>query len=282
MRAAALAIVQGLLEPAAAHAVKNLLPEEVGGDLSALCVWPDQVRHWSKYRWTSPLHFIDTPDQACSFVYSRDCHGQNGVEDMCVAGAIANFTSQLLHYRHGSADRKYNMTEALLFLSHFMGDVHQPMHVGFTSDQGGNTINLRWFKHKSNLHHVWDREIILTAIAELYGKDMDAFQNHLVHNFTTGPWSDDVSSWGDCEDLLSCPTKYAAESINLACKWAYSDAHEGETLSDGYFGSRLPIVARRIAQGGVRLAVFLNRLFGEHHHHSDDVVASPAGSMMNW
>lgn len=53
----------------AAHAVKMLLPEYVNGDLSALCVWPDQVRHWYKYRWSSPLHFIDTPDKACNFDY---------------------------------------------------------------------------------------------------------------------------------------------------------------------------------------------------------------------
>lgn len=62
--------LQDLLEPAAAHAVNNLLPEEAGGDLSAMCVWPDQVRHWYKYRWTSPLHFIDTPDKACTFDYA--------------------------------------------------------------------------------------------------------------------------------------------------------------------------------------------------------------------
>ncbi|GJN01596.1 hypothetical protein PR202_ga18873 [Eleusine coracana subsp. coracana] len=231
-------IAQDLLEPAAAHAVKNLLPEDVDGDLSALCVWPDQVRHWYKYRWSSPLHFIDTPDKACSFVYSRDCHGPDGAKDMCVAGAIANFTSQLMHYKHGSADRRYNLTEALLFLSHFMGDVHQ----------------------------VWDREIILTAIDKLYGKNMDMFRKQLEHNFTKGTWSDDVSSWADCEDLGSCPTKYATESIGLACKWAYDGVHEGETLSDDYFDSRLPIVSRRIAQGGVRLAMFLNRIFGAHNH----------------
>lgn len=265
-------IAQDLLEPAAADAVKNLLPEEAGGDLSALCVWPDQVRHWYKYKWSSPLHFIDTPDQACSFVYSRDCHDPSGAKDMCVAGAIANFTSQLMHYKHGSADRKYNLTEALLFLSHFMGDVHQPMHVGFTSDQGGNSVNLRWFKHKSNLHHVWDREIILTALAEHYGKDMDAFRKDLEHNISKGAWSDDISSWGDCQDLLSCPTKYATESISLACKWGYSSVHDGDTLSDDYFASRLPIVARRIAQGGVRLAMILNRVFGESNR---DVLAWP-------
>lgn len=60
---------QDLLEPEAKHAVQMLLPDYVNVDLSALCVWPDQVRHWYKYRWTSSLHFIDTPDQACNFNY---------------------------------------------------------------------------------------------------------------------------------------------------------------------------------------------------------------------
>lgn len=50
--------------------MRNLLPDDAGGDLSALCVWPDQVRHWYRYMWTGPLHFIDTPDEACSFDYS--------------------------------------------------------------------------------------------------------------------------------------------------------------------------------------------------------------------
>lgn len=62
--------LQSLLEPDAAHAVENLLPQHVNGDLSALCVWPDQVRHWYRYRWTSPLHFIDTPDDACTYEFS--------------------------------------------------------------------------------------------------------------------------------------------------------------------------------------------------------------------
>lgn len=165
------------------------------------------------------------------------------------------------------------MTEALLFLSHFMGDIHQPMHVGFTSDEGGNTIELRWFRHKSNLHHVWDREIILTALADYYEKDMDLLQQDLERNFTDqGIWSDDVSSWRDCDDLLSCPNKYALESINIACKWGYKGVKSGETLSDDYFESRLPIVMKRITQGGVRLATVLNRVLGERQE--DHVAAT--------
>ncbi|KAM3285184.1 endonuclease 1 [Capsicum chacoense] len=264
-------IAQNLLNHEAAHAVKMLLPEYVNGDLSALCVWPDQVRHWYKYRWTSPLHFIDTPDKACSFDYERDCHDQYGVEDMCVAGAIQNFTTQLSHYKEGTSDRRHNMTEALLFLSHFMGDIHQPMHVGFTSDAGGNTIDLRWFRHKSNLHHVWDREIILTAAKEYYAKDVNLLEEDIEGNFTDGIWSDDLASWRECGNIFSCVNKFATESINIACKWGYKDVETGETLSDDYFNSRLPIVMKRIAQGGVRLAMLLNNVFGISQ---EDSVAS--------
>ncbi|CAI0407298.1 unnamed protein product [Linum tenue] len=256
-------IAQNLLKPEAAHAVAQLLPETVNGDLSALCVWPDQIRHWYRYRWTSPLHFIDTPDDSCTFDHSSNQLQRDCVKDRCVAGAIQNFTSQLSHYKEGSTDRRYNLTEALLFLSHFMGDIHQPLHVGFTSDEGGNTIDLRWFRHKSNLHHVWDREIILQALKDYYDKDVDLLQQAIEGNFTDGLWHDDLLSWRDCDDLLECPDKYAVESITIACKWGYKGVKEGQTLSDEYFESRMPIVMKRIAQGGVRLAMYLNTLFGD-------------------
>lgn len=47
-----------------------------------------------------------------------------------------------------------NLTQALMFLSHFMGDVHQPLHVGFTTDAGGNSITVYWYNVKTNLHSV--------------------------------------------------------------------------------------------------------------------------------
>ncbi|KAL0757767.1 hypothetical protein Bca101_095435 [Brassica carinata] len=243
---------QNLLEAGPAHAVKNLLPDYVKGDLSVLCVWPDQIRYWYKYRWTSPLHYIDTPDQACSYEYDRDCHDQHGLKDMCVDGAIQNFTSQLQHYSEGISDPRHNMTEALLFLSHFVGDIHQPMHVGFTSDEGGNTIKLRW-------------EIILTALKEYYDKDLDLLQEDLEKNITNGLWKDDISSWTECNDLLACPHTYASESIELACKYGYEGVKSGVTLSEEYFDTRMPIVMKRIVQGGLRLAMILNRIFSENH-----------------
>jgi len=57
-----------------------------------------------------------------------------------------NYTSQLGNYGGRATGVNYNLTEALLFLSHFMGDIHQPLHVGFTTDEGGNTIKLHWYR----------------------------------------------------------------------------------------------------------------------------------------
>ena len=47
-----------------------------------------------------------------------------------------------------------NLTESLMFLAHFVGDVHQPLHVGYEDDEGGNTIVVHWYRRKTNLHHV--------------------------------------------------------------------------------------------------------------------------------
>ncbi|KAE8719840.1 Endonuclease 1 [Hibiscus syriacus] len=230
-------VVVGLLEPEAAAAVENLLPDYANGDLSSLCVWPDQVRHWYRYRWDKSLHFIDTPDVACSYEFSRDCHDQHGVKDMCVAGAIQNFTSQLLHFREGSSDRPYNMTEALLFLSHFMGDIHQPMHVGFTTMKEGTPSCCAGL----DTNRICIMEIILTALKDYYEQNLGSLQEDLVGNFTDGIWYDDVAAWEQCDDLLPCLNKYATESMNIACKWGYKGVMSGQTLAEEYFDSRMPM-----------------------------------------
>ena len=73
------------------------------------------------------LHYIDTPDWACDYVKSRDC-----ANSMCVAGAITNYTNRLLSSTVDYTARN----EALRFLTHFVGDIHQPLHVAFSGDEG--------------------------------------------------------------------------------------------------------------------------------------------------
>ncbi|KAH7545933.1 hypothetical protein FEM48_Zijuj01G0146700 [Ziziphus jujuba var. spinosa] len=220
-----------------------------------------------------------------------DCHDTAGRKDRCVTGAIYNYTMQLTTSYHDSvleSKCEYlcimgdtficqfmisgyillhpfmmtdNLTEALMFLSHFIGDVHQPLHVGFLGDEGGNTITVRWYHRKTNLHHVWDTMIIDSALKTFYNSDLATMILAIQRNITDD-WSNDVLSWETCSSNHTvCPDPYASESISLACKFAYKNATPGSTLSDDYFLSRLPVVEKRLAQSGVRLAATLNRVF---------------------
>ncbi|XP_076951187.1 endonuclease 2-like [Bidens hawaiensis] len=251
-------IAQGRLSQTALDAVNSLLPDYASGDLASLCSWADHVKF--RYHWSSPLHYIDTPDNLCTYQYRRDCKDEDGVLGNCVSGAITNYTTQLLDY--GTQTSQYNLTEALLFLSHFMGDIHQPLHVGFTSDRGGNTIDVHWFTRKAVLHHVWDDSIIETAEERFYDSNVDNLVDAIETNITS-VWADQVQAWEKCSgSQKACPNIYATEGIKDACNWAYKDVTNGTVLEDEYFLSRLPIVNMRLAQGGVRLAADLNRIFG--------------------
>ncbi|XP_023746328.1 endonuclease 2 [Lactuca sativa] len=251
-------IAQGRLSPAASNAVKDLLPKYAEGDLASQCSWADHVKF--RYHWSSALHYIDTPDNLCTYQYTRDCKDEDGVAGRCVAGAINNYTTQLLDY--GKQTTQYNLTEALLFLSHFMGDIHQPLHVGFTSDRGGNSINVHWFTRKSELHHVWDDSIIETAEERFYDSNVENLVNAIQTNITK-EWADQVPAWEKCaRNQNTCPNIYASEGIKAACSWAYKGVGNDSVLGEDYFLSRLPIVNWRLAQGGVRLAATLNKIFG--------------------
>ncbi|KAK4399957.1 Endonuclease 2 [Sesamum angolense] len=233
------------LSSIAAEAVKKLLPASAHDDLGRLCPWADRIKF--RYRWSSDLHFVNTPDDVCSYNYTRDCKGRNGAKGRCLTGAINNYTTQLLSYR----DKKprYNLTEALLFLSHFLGDIHQPLHVGFASDMGGNRIKVTWFNTRRVLHHVWDTDVIKRDEGGFNPSNVDQAngQIKLMHGRPGG-------------DQKTCPNMYA-ESIKAACQWAYKGVHPGSVLKDEYYETRLPIVEMRLAQAGIRLAATLNRIF---------------------
>ncbi|PAN32046.1 hypothetical protein PAHAL_5G459000 [Panicum hallii] len=248
-------IAEKYLSEKAAAAVQALLPESASGELSTVCPWADQVR-WH-YHWSSPLHYANTP-QVCNFKFSRDCHNSRGEQGMCVVGAINNYTKQLYSYGQKTS---YNLTESLMFLAHFVGDVHQPLHVGYEDDEGGNTIIVHWYRRKANLHHVWDVSIIDTAIKDFYNKSMDTMVEALKMNLTGG-WSDDITHWENCKNKwATCANDYAIESIHDSCNYAYKDVEQDITLGDDYFFTRYPVVEKRLAQAGIRLALILNRIF---------------------
>jgi hypothetical protein len=134
-------IAQTMLTTDSAKFVRDYLPWYTAGDLSMLASWPDTIIYpntnpvdYLNWQWSKELHYVNTPDWVCKYDRNRDCNWASGQD--CVDGAIQNFTGRLAKKEQTDIQRQ----EALKFLVHFIGDIHQPLHGGFTTDRGGNLI----------------------------------------------------------------------------------------------------------------------------------------------
>ena len=137
-------IAQIYLHPTALHHVCDILqPGSSTSGASPPCFiskvasWADQIKRSPQYRYSAPLHYIgaldDHPSQSCAFPGAR---GWAGKRDGNVLAAIRNDTSILVDFTDGHFDQA-TAEDALKFLVHFLGDMHQPLHLT-GRDRGGN------------------------------------------------------------------------------------------------------------------------------------------------
>jgi hypothetical protein len=122
-----------------------------------LCGWPDTVRKQAEYKHTGRWHYLNVA-RSSSVVKSDDCPIEG-----CVLSAIDDMFKRL----QGSPKTEW---EALGFLGHFIGDIHQPMHVSYADDRGGNRTKVYYEGDRTNLHKLWDNNIVGTfpANSDLY------------------------------------------------------------------------------------------------------------------
>jgi len=144
-------LAQARLTPEAAGRVDGLLALEGITHLRDISTWADVVRDDPRFKRTAPLHYVNFPRKQCTFVMPRDC--ANGV---CVIGGIAAFSRVLKDPRSSEFERLI----ALKWLVHLVGDLHQPMHVGYADDRGGNQFQIRYQSRGNNLHWLWDTGLI--------------------------------------------------------------------------------------------------------------------------
>jgi len=257
------AVAMSLLSKNATALAQTLLPE-VQGDISSIASWADQARFQANYLWSEHLHFINTPDWQCNYFFARDCHSPFG-QGMCADGAIQNYTQRLANPQLPATQR----AEALKFLTHFCGDIHQPLHVGFINDMGGNAQKGTFFNtHNLTLHHVWDNNMIEKRIKDSFGGNAANFASYLSAK-VKGDWAAQAKQWSQCKTkkpFNSCSTEWAQNAISLACKYAYVEAdgttriQDGFNLQQAYFDRNMPVIEQQLAKGGVRLATILNSI----------------------
>jgi len=250
------AVAQSLLSSSAKSSVSSIL---AGQTLSQVSTWADSIKSSPAYKWSAVLHYIDTPDWACNYKYSRDCPGAR-----CVSGALKNYTKRLVD----SSLPADQINEALKFVTHFAGDIHQPLHVGFTSDAGGNGIRGTFEGSSDNLHYIWDTPLVQLRIKTDFSGVQSKYISYLVAQIK-GAWAKNATAWARCSTSGTvCPDDWASESIVLACTHAYVDENgdkieNGFNLGDAYYQFNKDVIDEQLAKGGVRLASMLNNLLGK-------------------
>jgi nuclease S1 len=224
-------IAQARLSPAARQAVDRLLH---GATLASVAAWADVygAAHPETTRW----HYVDIPVSGGHYDAERDC--QSTLRGDCIIAAIDRFVSILRDARRPEADR----ADALKFVIHLVGDLHQPLHSSNNNDQGGVDTWVTFFGEATSLHSLWNGGMFEAA-------DETA-----------------ASLTEECERLTTVvqpggsPIAWAEEARDVAATAVYRMPAD-RVLSSDYLEASLPVLRLQLLRGGVRLAALLNEIF---------------------
>jgi hypothetical protein len=267
-------LAEGPIDPSLSRYCKE-------GGIDALAdasTWPDDIRALRPE--TAPWHYVDIPLGTKYQDVEKYCDPKEG----CVTRAI---TDQLAILR--SADEEpQKRADALRFVIHFVGDLHQPLHATTNNDEGGNCVPVAFFdalpqlrnpqteSYAPNLHGVWDTNILAKATE---GKTVDQVASDLDQSFRgkIARWQEgsaDVDRWAWESYQLGANKAYAKLPVHIPVEPSQpvmtcaEDNHVSarmlkldERLSDPYQNSAAPIVRQRLAQAGARLGLLLNHLW---------------------
>ena len=240
------------LTPVARQNVAWLLDKQTLADVAN---WADDYRD-GVYQ-TSSWHFLNIPPHATVYDRDRDCPRQPGV----AAGSRADTwrdcaVDRILYNQQRLADASLDRADrsiALKFLVHFVGDLHQPFHA-LGVEAGGNGIFVSWFGSDNcgndpakpipcNLHAVWDSRMI--ARRGLGDAQYVAVLEQLIKQ----------NLWE--KQPTGTPAEWATESFLLG-KAAL--VPQKANIDEAYYKAQMPIVDRRLALAGLRLAAMLNTI----------------------
>jgi hypothetical protein len=232
-------IAERHLNVKAKQSLQKLLPNV---SLSDIANWADEVRRSSEYRSTGPWHYINLPVglQKNEFVKLVTSMSEPNVYRALID------EEQKLSSTSASRDEKI---EALKFIVHFTGDVHQPMHVSRAEDQGGNKIQVNYDNKGTNLHALWDSRLI-----EHEGLSEQELANNIDKATTQ-----QIAQW-QRDPLID----WMWESYQISSTlYNEVDAMPKKIITDQYYQSHLPIIEQRLEKAGIRLAGVLNAIFAK-------------------
>jgi len=272
-------LATNMLTPAASKEVSYLLD---GQTIMDVVNEPDDYDHTTQGAWSACLHYVNMDLDQSNFSMSEDCGPVGTVPTCCVVAAIENYTTivtaqvqNIRLLRRALRDDDNNDSSEpvpLSFLSHFVGDVHQPLHVGYGCDTGGNVVNVILFGEDTNLHASWD-----TGMIEHYNSDANSFAEELQETLDKNPylasnytanmtaewWADESFTYVRNDVYVWDPTSSPSMSALKRAPITYPGncpLTQTITLTDDYYNYNIEVIKQRLMAAGVRLGTLLNQI----------------------
>lgn len=224
-------IAEDYLKPRTKREIRRLLKSK---SLAFASTFGDEIKSDKRYNEFYTWHYINMPmDQD----YEESVKNPDG--DLATG---IEYCKKIIKDKNSTDDDKAFYLKLLI---HLMGDLHQPMHVGLEEDKGGNDFKLQWFYRDSNLHRVWDSEMI-------DGYDMGYIE--LAENA-------DVLSKKQVKAIQEGTVIDWVNETHTLTRKVYASVQRDENLRYRYSYDNFETVRKQLQIAGIRLAKVLNDLF---------------------
>ncbi len=238
-------IAQNHLSTKAAEQVKGLL----GETLAQCSTWADEMRNNPKYKHVEPWHYVEIPNGKTYETSKKNPEGD-------ILKALREI-EDVLRDEKAIAEKK---TEALKFFIHFMGDLHQPLHVSRGTDRGGTQCYVKWMHdtNKSNLHKVWDSLMIESQKLSFteYSQFLDNVSEEKRKIFVSG----DFDSWS--KESMALREKIYPPHFAKYCKAkGFPPFKDQPLLGYEYRFEYIKSLEEQLQKAGLRLAEKLNSIW---------------------
>lgn len=223
--------------------------------LGEVASWPDETRGKPAAAGKDGWHFEDIP------VCGQASQDQICPQGNCASAQLARLSEVLRDPQASARDRN----EALKWVVHLVGDIHQPLHAADHHDHGGNTVKVSFFGKRNgtdgrplNLHKIWDVQIVERVISDAGGEA--AFLNRNTTPEEVAGWVGGmVQDWMQETNGLARDLAYAKLPLGFACN---AQITQLEPIGQTYYAEAGPVVEVQLWKAGVRLASLLNVALG--------------------
>ncbi|TRO65384.1 S1/P1 nuclease [Christiangramia sabulilitoris] len=222
---------------------KNAIDELLNGyGLAFVANYADDIKSDPDYRKYGPWHYVNIDPDAEEYVLEEASDRGDLVQ------AIRKCIAVLKDDNVSKSEKQFY----LKMLVHFVGDLHQPFHTGHSEDKGGNDIQVRWFNDGSNIHRVWDSEMI--NFYQMSYTELAINTRTLTKKERKSIQSGKLLDW-------VYESRAMAEDL-------YAGVENGQKLGYSYMYEHMPTVLDQLQKGGLRLAKILNDIYAEKESES--------------